>query len=248
MISRLKRIYNYYLGSDKYFVQRLDSLVNYVPLNPYLFKLAFFHKSSLNENKNRMDSNERLEFLGDAVLSSVVAEYLFKKYPNSDEGFLTKMRSKIVKRKTLNTLADQIGIDVLLKEFNQTQLTNSMLGNALEAFIGAMYIESGYRRTKNYIVHKLLREYLNIHALENKDDNFKSQLLEWCQKHGKEVSYSVLNKYRMDNRDRFRVAVLINGEEIATAEDFNKKSAEQSASSIAIAHLGIVEDIDEDDD
>ncbi len=245
LYKSLRRKYNYYLSSEKHFVNRLYSLVGYTPVNPHLFKMAFFHKSSVNNRGHKLDSNERLEYLGDAILSSVVAEYLFKKYPNSNEGFLTKMRSKIVKRKTLNLLADRIGIDVLLKEFNNTQLTISMLGNALEAFLGAMYLENGYKYTRNYIIHKLLREYLNIHDLESLDDNFKSQLLEWCQKHGKEIGYSVLDKFRMDNRDRFLVAVLVDGEEMATAEDFNKKSAEQLASKKAIKHLNIEDEISE---
>lgn len=224
-------------------MRRLESLVGYIPKNPMLFKLAFFHKSSLNERASHMDSNERLEFLGDAVLSTIVAEYLFKKYPNSHEGFLTKMRSKIVKRKTLNMMADKIGVDELLQEFNQTQLTSSMMGNALEAFIGAIYLECGYKKTRNYVVHHLLREYINIHDLETSDDNFKSQLLEWCQKHGKEIGYTVLSKYKMDHRDRFKVAVLVDGEEIATAEDFNKKSAEQTASARAIKELDIADEV-----
>ncbi len=245
MYRILKRLYNYHFSEHKNFVRRLNSLVKYKPLNPLLFKLAFFHKSSLNERATHMDSNERLEFLGDAILSSVVAEYLFKKYPNSHEGFLTKMRSKIVKRKTLNIMADKIGIDELLQEFNNTQLTSSMMGNALEAFLGAIYLECGYKKTKNYVINNLLREYINIHDLETSDDNFKSQLLEWCQKHGKDVGYTVLSKFKMDHRDRFKVAVLIDGEEVATAEDFNKKSAEQMASSKAIADLGIHSEIRE---
>lgn len=245
MYKILKQLYNYHFSEHRNFVRRLNSLVKYKPLNPLLFKLAFFHKSSLNERATHMDSNERLEFLGDAILSSVVAEYLFKKYPNSHEGFLTKMRSKIVKRKTLNIMADKIGIDELLQEFNNTQLTSSMMGNALEAFLGAIYLECGYKKTKDYVINNLLREYINIHDLETSDDNFKSQLLEWCQKHGKEVGYAVLSKFKMDHRDRFKVAVLIDGKEIATAEDFNKKSAEQMASSKAITDLGIHSEIRE---
>lgn len=240
MIKALTRLYNYYFSADREFIQRLYSLVGYTPVNSVLFKLAFFHKSGVNERHSKLDSNERLEYLGDAVLSSVVAEYLFKKYPNGNEGFLTKMRSKIVKRKTLNDLADQIGIDVLLKDFNNhTQLTTSMMGNALEAFLGAMYLETGHEFTKRYITRKLLKEYMNIHDLESFDDNYKSQLLEWCQKYNKEIGYSVVEKSRMNNRDYFKVAVLVDGQVIATAEDFNKKSAEQLASERAIESLGL---------
>ena len=121
--------------------------------------------------------NERLEYLGDSILSTIVAEYLFKKYPTQDEGFLTKMRSKIVKRKTLNQLANQMGLDTILSDYSQGRLSNSMLGNAFEALIGAIYLEKGYIKTKSYVVNEILLKNLDIHILESKDDNFKSRLL-----------------------------------------------------------------------
>ena len=218
---------------------RLKQMLGFVPGNIGIYKTAFYHKSTLHENDDIFQSNERLEFLGDALLSTIVAEYLFKKYPNADEGFLTKMRSKIVKRKTLNEIATQMEIDVLLREYNNTRISSAMLGNALEAMIGAIYLDKGYNKTKHFIITRLLQSYLNMRALEKIDDNFKSQLLEWCQKNGKEVNYRVLNKYKQENRDRFKVAVYVDGAEIAKADAFNKKSAEQSASKKAIDHLHI---------
>jgi len=184
-------------------------------------------------------SNERLEFLGDAILSTIVAEYLFKKYPTQDEGFLTKMRSKIVKRHTLNEIADQMGIDVILSEYSMGKMSSSMLGNALEALVGAIYIEFGYEKTKQYVIRHILMKYLDINELEQKDDNHKSQLLEWCQKNGKEINFTTLSRFKVDKRDCFKVAVVVDGREISTAEDFNKKSAEQMASQKAINHLNI---------
>jgi ribonuclease-3 len=221
-------------------MMRLQQMLGFVPGNISIYKTAFYHKSTLHENNHIFQSNERLEFLGDALLSTIVAEYLFKKYPNADEGFLTKMRSKIVKRKTLNDIATQMEIDVLLREYNNTRISSAMLGNALEAMIGAVYLDKGYRKTKHFIITKLLKSYLNLHKLEKTDDNFKSQLLEWCQKNGREVNYRVVNKYKQENRDRFKVAVYVDGKEIALADAFNKKSAEQSASRKAISHLHIV--------
>ncbi len=205
-----------------------------------IFKLAFHHKSTANDKLITSQSNERLEYLGDAVLGTIVAEYLFKKYPNSNEGFLTKMRSKIVKRKSLNKIADKMELDVFLNEYNNTRLSKSMMGNALEALVGAVYLEKGYYGTKKYVVHKILRGYLDIHELESFDDNYKSQLLEWCQKNGQSIAYQMLAKYKMDKRDKFKVAVVIDGKRIATADDFNKKSAEQTASEKAMRILGIV--------
>ena len=184
-------------------------------------------------------TNERLEYLGDAILSTIVAEYLFKKYPNKDEGFLTKMRSKIVKRQTLNEIADNMGLDVILAEYSMGKMSNSMLGNALEALVGAIYIEFGYEKTKTYVIKNILMKYLNINDLETRDDNHKSQLLEWCQKNGKDINFATLSKFKLDKRDCFKVAIVIDGVEISTAEDFNKKSAEQTAANRAIEKLMI---------
>jgi len=185
-------------------------------------------------------NNERLEYLGDAVLSTVVAEYLYKKYPKGNEGFLTKMRSKIVKRKTLNKIAESMGIDIILTRYSQGKLSYSMLGNAFEAMVGALYIEYGYEKTRDYIISKILMKYLDIKDLETSDDNYKSQLLEWGQKGSRSIVYKLLSKYKHDKRDKFRVGVFLDGEEVAAAEDYNKKAAEQMASRLALKKLNIV--------
>lgn len=236
----LFRLYNFYFSKDKGLARKMKRLVGFTPSKLSTFKLAFFHKSASGEKDHAMSSNERLEYLGDAVLGTIVAEYLFKKYPNKDEGFLTKMRSKIVKRQSLNEIADKMGLDVILNEYNQTRLSRSMLGNALEALVGAVYLECGYDGTKKYVINKILRSYLDIHRLEVYDDNYKSQLLEYCQKNGQVVAYKMLAKYKFDKRDRFKVAVMVDGKKIATADDFNKKSAEQTASEKAMRTLGLI--------
>jgi len=133
-----------------------------------------------------------------------------------------------------------MGLDVILSQYNQTRLSRSMMGNALEALVGAVYLECGYRKTKRYVVDKILRSYLDIHELEEYDDNYKSQLLEYCQKNGQVVTYKMLAKYKFEKRDRFKVAVLIDGKKLATADDFNKKSAEQTASEKAMLSLGLL--------
>ena len=239
MLRFIRRFYNYYFSPDRQFTRRLSSLLGFTPANLGIFKLAFSHKSAVSEKSYAMQNNERLEYLGDAILGTIVAEYLFKKYPNSDEGFLTKMRSKIVKRKSLNSIGDKMGLDMLLSEYNNTRLSRSMLGNAVEALVGAIYLDRGYRGTKRFIVRKMLRNYVNVHELESFDDNYKSQLLEWCQKNGQAVSYKLLARYKFEKRDRFKVAVMVNGKKMATADDFNKKSAEQTASEKAMLALGI---------
>lgn len=235
----LRKFYNSYLSRDKDLAQRLRPILGFTPARLHLFKTAFYHKSMHSESPNS-PTNERLEYLGDAILSTIVAEYLFKKYPNKDEGFLTKMRSKIVKRSTLNEIAFDMGLDVILADYSMGKLSSSMLGNAFEALIGAIYIEFGYEKTRKYVIRHILMKYLDMHELETKDDNHKSQLLEWCQKNGKEINFITLAKFKLDKRDCFKVAVEIDGREISTAEDFNKKSAEQNAASKALRYLQII--------
>jgi len=234
------KIFNKFFSPDKDLCKKVKQLTGFTPVNLYLFKLAFAHKSTVSDKNYAIQNNERLEYLGDAVLGTIVAEYLFKKYPGGNEGFLTKMRSKIVQRKSLNTIGDKMGLDMLLAEYNNTRLSRSMLGNAVEALVGAVYLERGYRKTKRFVVRKILRNYLNIHELESYDDNYKSQLLEWCQKNGQTVNYKVIARYKFEKRDRFKVAVMIDGKKMATADDFNKKSAEQTASEKAMHSLGIL--------
>jgi ribonuclease-3 len=244
LLRPIFRLYNYYLSEDREFARRLKQLIGFTPSNLNIFILAFSHKSTSSEKSYAIQNNERLEYLGDAVLGTIVAEYLFKKYPNSDEGFLTKMRSKIVKRKSLNKIGDKMGLDMLLSEYNPTRLSRSMLGNAVEALVGAVYLERGYKGTKYFVINKILRNYVNVHELESFDDNYKSQLLEWCQKNGQTVNYKLLARYKFEKRDRFKVAVMVNGKKVATADDFNKKSAEQAASEKAMLSLGILDNDD----
>jgi len=233
------RVYNRFFSKHKILVNKLRPLLGFTPANLDLFKLAFSHKSNNSEKSSAIRNNERLEYLGDAVLGTIVAEYLFKKYPGGNEGFLTKMRSKIVRRKSLNDIGDKMGLDMLLAEYNKTKLSKSMLGNAVEALVGAVYVEKGYDATKHFVVQRMLRNYIDIHQLEELDENYKSQLLEFCQKHGQNVGYKVVARYKFEKRDRFKVAVLVDGVQVAYADDFNKKSAEQTASARAIAQLGI---------
>ena len=237
----IREVYNYYLSKDKDLAKKLRSVLGYTPRRLSLYKLAFYHKSMNDAKTQNNQHNERLEYLGDALLSTIVAEYLFKKYPNRDEGFLTKMRSKIVKRTTLNQLANEMGLDIILSAYSQGRMSKSMMGNAFEALVGAIYLEKGFKNTRDYIINEVLLKHLDIHELESMDDNFKSQLLEWGQKNSINVDYRLVSKYKQDKRDRFKVAVIVGGDEVANADDFNKKSAEQMASSLALKKLNITE-------
>ena len=246
MVKAIRRFYNYYLSPEREFVRRLRRLLGFTPAYLNVFKLAFQHKSN-NQTQQQQElshpygtqNNERLEYLGDAVLGTIVAEYLYKKYPLGDEGFLTKMRSKIVKRNSLNEIGYNMGLDELLSTYNNVRIAKSMLGNAVEALVGAVYVEQGYRKTTRFVVRQMLRNYVDVEKLETYDDNYKSQLLEHCQKNGKRVDYSVVKRFKQDKRDRFKVAVLVDGQKLAVGEDFNKKSAEQIASRRALVDMGL---------
>jgi len=239
VFSFLKRKYNLYLAPNKNLARSIKKTLHYEPVRIKLFELAFHHKSLNNGDTIFPYSNERLEYLGDALLSMVVGEFLFQKYPYKDEGFLTKMRSKIVKRKTLNDLAQDLGLDVILSDYSVGVISNSMAGNAFEALIGAIYLDGGYVKAKNFIVRQMLLQHLDLAELETLDDNYKSQLLEWSQKSNKSIEFKLLSKTKTNGRDLFKMAVTVNEELISEGEAYNKKSAEQKAAQVALRSLKV---------
>lgn len=241
----VRKIFNLTLSTDKAFVKELRKILGFTPKHVHFYKRAFTHKSLTSREENTKvrypSNNERLEFLGDAILDSVTAEYLFRKYPTQDEGFLTQMRSKMVNRKALNKIAEHMELDIFLRQLGATRISQTMMGNTFEAFVGAVYLDVGYRQTKSFIINKMLRQYLDVHELENINTNYKSQLLEYSQKNQKTISYDVLDHYRTkNNRERFKIAVLLDGKSLATAEDYSKKSAEQRASEKALIQMGVL--------
>lgn len=239
MVGYIKKGYNLYFSKNKQLAYKLYDILGFIPKKLYLYELAFLHKSYQENGSKYKFTNERLEYLGDAVLSVVVGEYLFKKYPLKDEGFLTKMRSKIVKRKTLNEVSQKMGLDKILGEYAVGKVSRSMAGNALEALIGAIYLDIGHKKTHNFIVRNILRNQINIKELESIDDNYKSQLLEWAQKNGKSIDFVLNEKEKINGRDFFKIALMVNNKQISVSEAYNKKAAEQKASLIAINRLKI---------
>lgn len=190
------------------------------------------------------NSNERLEFLGDAILGSVVAELLFKKYPYKGEGFLTEMRSKIVSRSHLNQLSKKLGIDELIQyDSRMIQFPNkqgSLLGDAFEALIGAIFLDKGYEFTRNFIIKRIIRPHVDIQVLEQTETNFKSRLIEWCQQTGKEVVFVQSENAEGDSDKMFTVDALINGQVYGTGKDYSKKSAEKLAAEKACEVLSVL--------
>lgn len=227
-------------SSDKKFFVQIKELTGVAPRNLLLYKNSLRHSSASNDEKQ---SNERLEFLGDAILSSVVAEYLFSKFPFKDEGYLTELRSKMVSRSQLNSIAIKMGIDQLLDyNMNDVYLSkNSMSGNALEAIIGAVYVDRGFDKAQNFILHKIIKPYLDIAEVEISEFNYKSKLLEWGQKNGKTIVFSILSETRVKRNSLFKIGAIINGEEMGNGEDFNKKNAEKKAAKEAFLKLGLLQ-------
>jgi ribonuclease-3 len=239
----ISRLYKLYLSPNRKYVKVLKNLLGFVPGNLALYKLAFRHKSvAQNIRKGVKNSNERLEFLGDAVLGSVVAEVLFKLYPYEDEGFLTELRSKIVSRVNLNQLARKLGFDKLIEFDNRAlnaQRQGSLLGDAFEALIGAVYLDKGYDFTKNFLINHIIKSHIDIHKLEQTETNFKSKLIEWCQRHGKDISFDLVGNLEGENTKLFTVQASVDGEVVGMGKEFSKKNAEKLAAEKACETLAI---------
>ena len=209
-----------------------------------LLEQAFIHRSYINESTgSKLSHNERLEFLGDAILGAVVAEMLFKRYPYKNEGFLTEMRSKIVSRVNLNQLARKLGFNELVeydaKMVNYGNKQSSLLGDAFEAFIGAVYLDKGYNFTKDLILNRIIQDHVDVHQLELTETNFKSKLIEWCQREGKDFAFEPLVNEAGDSEKLFSIQALVDGEAVGLGRDFNKKNAEKMAAEKACETLSI---------
>ena len=198
------------------------------------------HKSMLAQGKegNRLN-NERLEFLGDAILGAVVGEIVYHHFPRKREGFLTNTRSKIVQREMLGKLAAEIGLDKLIRSNDHNQTHNSYLaGNAFEALIGAIYLDRGYGHCKSFVKKKILSRLIDIDKVAYKEVNFKSKLLEWCQKHKVELEYVLLAETKgEDGSPLFNTKVLIDGKECGRGKGYSKKESHQKASRNALHRL-----------
>ena len=223
-------------SDDKILKSTIRGIIGKSPSNLELFKLSLRHSSTSE------DSNERLEFLGDAILGSIVAEYLFKKFPNKDEGFLTEIRSRIVKRESLNTLAIKIGLSNLVLHSNSKLVkgkSTSIYGNALEAFIGAVYLDKGYKYCSKFIINYLVKPHIDLKDLIENTTNFKSVIIEWAQKKGDKIIFEIIDEVGNQHSKTFTCQIAINEEVLAVATGFSKKKAEQAAAQNACDNLGL---------
>ncbi|MDR1725878.1 MAG: ribonuclease III [Bacteroidales bacterium] len=201
------------------------------PKNIFLYRQSLIHRSSSHlDSKGNKINNERLEYLGDTVLNTIVGHHLFKKYPMQGEGFLTEMRSKIVSRTSLNKLSVKIGLNKLIeysKDSNGKFV--SMDGDAFEALVGALYLDLGYKKTYKIITTKILNIHLDIDSLETAGWNYKSKIIDWGQKNKHKVSFEVIDTIYFQTRKQYKVQVLIDGEPKESAIEFSIKAADQLA-------------------
>lgn len=221
---------------DKQLILQLEHLLGFTPGHIAYYKLAFMHRSKPDEPT---DSNERLEFLGDAILGAIVAEYLFKKYPYQPEGYLTELRSRIVRRETMNNVALRMGLNKMV-QYNQNDrgLSRShIFGNALEALIGAVYLDQGFNRTRTFILNQIIRAYIDLDHMESTDTNYKNQLLSWAQRNNYVLTFETLGEKMDATRKLFTVGVMIDGSLLAEGTGYNKKEAGQVAAQKALEKI-----------
>lgn len=226
--------------SEAEFSKTIRILTGLTPKNPELYRLATKHSSAAQQDK---DHNERLEYLGDAVLGAIVAEYLFKKFPFKEEGFLTEIRSRIVNGEHLASLAKRIGLSALIEHDKRQKGSalsrSSMHGDALEALIAAVFLDYGFNRCKAFVLNKLIQPHVDIDSLVDQNVNFKSQLIEWAQRKGKKVTFEIINETGSSHNKEFQADVLVDGISMGQGKGLSKKKAEQAAAEKALAYVSI---------
>jgi ribonuclease-3 len=225
--------------ADPVFRKNLKTVIGYSPTILSLYKTALTHcsiKDSIDEN------NERLEYLGDAILSALVADYLFKRYPYRGEGFLTEMRSKMVNRQQLNDIAVKMGLKKITV-YNKADVslkTSQIFGNTLEALVGAVYLDKGYKKTARWVMDHIITPHMFVDDLEILEINQKNKLYGWANKNGKQLEFETLKEQVENGRRLFTIGAVLNGKVISEGKAFNKKDASQIAAQLAVEKLGIV--------
>ena len=247
MITPLKRGNGTIVLDKQQFRSRLKSILGFKPGNLSIYEMAFIHRSAtLNMADGRTINNERLEFLGDAILDAVLSEYFFEKFPEAKEGELTRLRAKIVNREQLNILAAQIGLDtILVSHINKSSQTRHLYGDALEALIGSLFIDRGYSRTRRFIINNLLTKHIDLEKIIDTENDYKSQVFRWAQKLNRQVAFSYKDEF--DNNSKklgFTADLRIDYELFGEGKGSSKKEAEQEASLRAwkkILRMGFIE-------
>ncbi len=221
------------------FKKELRNILGFKPKNLSLYKTALTHRS-IREGAD--ENNERLEYLGDAVLSAMIADYLFKRYPYREEGFLTEMRSKMVNRQQLNDIAIRMGLKkiTLYNKMDGSLKVSQIFGNTLEALVGAIYLDSGYKKSAKWVLDYIILPHMFMEDLENLEINHKNKLYGWANKNGKSLEFETVNEKIENGRRLFTIAAVIDGKKVGEGRAFNKKDASQIAAQTAVEKLGIV--------
>ncbi len=214
-------------------------MLGFTPHNLNLYRTALSHRS-VREGAD--ENNERLEFLGDAVLSSIVAHYLFMKYPYKGEGFLTEMRSKMVNRQQLNDIGIKMGLKkiTIYNKFDSSLKISQIFGNTLEALIGAVYLDRGYDKTQSWVEKYIISTHMFIDDLEGIEINIKNKLYGWANKNGKQLEFATLDEKFENGRRLFTIGATVDGELVAQGKGYNKKDASQIAAQLAVDKLGLL--------
>lgn len=227
-------VFNYiksFFSSDKELYHSIRNIFGFYPGNINLYKLALRHKSATTRKINGLKiNNERLEYLGDAILSAIIADYLFRRFPFNDEGFLTQMRSKIVSRSSLNKLSMKLGLhNFVVSADMQTVKPKSAGGDAFEAFLGAVFLDKGYNFTRKIILKRIIGVHFDVDLLVEKEVSYKSRIIEWSQKEKKDIQFKVIKQVGEKNKRQYVVSVIIDNNLIATSQDYSIKGAEKLA-------------------
>lgn len=233
--NTLKRIFKSFGGKAPYSDNKLRALFKkhfgFAPKDVTVYREALRHKSADSVRiSGQLKSNERLEYLGDALLGAIIAQFVFEKYPNEDEGFLTKMRSKLVSRTNLNKLAAALDLDLIIEQnLNPSSVKRSLLGNAFEALIGAIYLQKGYVKTFDIVVDLFQRQF-DLKSVELEETDYKSKLLIWAQRERKLIQFTFDQEGEINANQEYEVTLLIDGEPCGKALGTSKKKAEQLVS------------------
>ncbi|HRH60377.1 MAG TPA: ribonuclease III [Chitinophagaceae bacterium] len=225
-------------SSKPSYASQLQNVLGIKPGNFALYETALSHRSV---KEGPEENNERLEYLGDAVLSGIIADYLFKRYPYKGEGFLTEMRSKMVNRQQLNEVAIKMGLKKLTQynKFDNALKSSQIFGNTLEALVGAVYLDKGYIKTQQWVLKTIVIPHLFVEDLEQIDINLKNRLIGWASKNGKALEFETVSEKLENGRRVFTIAAVLDGVILSEGKGFNKKDASQVAAQIAIEKLGL---------
>lgn len=238
-LFRRKNNGTYILDRHEFSV-RLKKLLGFKAGNLILYEIAFIHRSaSYTLSNGKKVNNERLEYLGDAILDAILSDYLFEKFPDANEGFLTKIRSRIVRREVLNQLSLSMGINkILISNISSQQATKNLYGDALEALIGAIFLDKGFNKTKKFFLKNVLNKFLDLDEIIEKDTDYKSMIFEWVQKNKSILKFTYNEEYDFNLKQSvFSTTLLIDKVELGVGYGSSKKEAEQEAASQALLKL-----------